>query len=65
MVKKYKEVNIYKWAIKTDYGEMTADSMSNNLETVKKELRENFGYGDDRIKSIKLLKRKVKGMVRV
>lgn len=62
---KLKEIDVYKYKIKTDYGEMVADSMSNDINVVRRELKDNYGYGADRIKSIKLLKRKVKGLVRL
>jgi hypothetical protein len=57
------EIDVFKFKIKTDTGtELFADSRTKDIENLKKELRENHGYGDDRIKSIKFL-RKVRGLV--
>jgi hypothetical protein len=57
------EIDVYRFKVKTDTGtEMIADSRTKDIENLKKELKENYGYGSDRIKSIRLLK-KMRGLV--
>jgi hypothetical protein len=64
MAKKYKEVDVYVFDIKTDTSEMSIDTMTKDISQLKNELKDIYGYGNERIKSIKF-RIKRKGMVRV
>jgi len=64
MAKKYKEVDVFVFDIKTDTSEMSVDAMTKDVNQLKKDLKNIYGYGDDRIKSIKF-RIKRKGMVRI
>jgi hypothetical protein len=59
---KYKEIDIFKFDVKTDFSDMTIDSRTKDMNVILKEL-ENLGYSKDRIKSIKF-RTKDKGLVR-
>lgn len=62
--KQWKEIDVYKFNINTIYGEMIADSRTKDIKILKKELKQNYGYGNKQIKSIKF-RNIVKGMVKI